>query len=164
MADKAHNAPNDSEDNSKEKKSLSSKIGFSKQDVSSLQRSVVGHIKEIIGGVLIFSGIVSTFFSSISSLLVAGGFIVSFYPELRKILNSLPQHYADNGPIKNIVLCGLLLFFGIKMTGFTLSFILICAIIAFVAKDAENDSGHLEEEKNSGTEEKTKTNSTSNKK
>ncbi|WP_213319146.1 hypothetical protein [Chlamydiifrater volucris] len=164
MADKAHNAPNDSENSSKEKKGL--KIGLSKRDVSSLQRSVVGHIKEVIGGVLIFSGIVSAFFSSISSLLVAGGFIVSFYPELRKILNNLPQLYTDNGPIKNVVLCGLLLFFGIKMTGFTISFVLICAIIAFVAKDAENEAAeHIEEaESSSAPEEKSKSSSTGNKK
>ncbi|ANH78622.1 hypothetical protein [Candidatus Chlamydia sanziniae] len=87
---------------------------------------------EVIGGCLVLIGIIADFVSWTGGLFVACGCVLGFHVEIRHMLAHLQSYYMKNGPLKNAILCGLLLFFLLNVFAFTLSFIILCVILIFL--------------------------------
>ncbi|WP_201456419.1 hypothetical protein [Chlamydia sp. 17-3921] len=100
--------------------------------VTSMKHFFTHHAREVIGGALVLFGIISDFVSWMGGMFVACGIVLGFYQEIRTTLANLQRYYAKNGPIKNALLCGLLLFFILNMFPFSVSFLLLCIILTFI--------------------------------
>ncbi|AGW38368.1 hypothetical protein CPE1_0900 [Chlamydia pecorum PV3056/3] len=100
--------------------------------VHSMKHFFMRHAREIIGGALLLFGIISDFVSWIGGAFVACGIVLGFYKDIRLALANMQYYYNKNGPIKNALLCGLLLFFMMNMFTFVVAFLLLCVILIFI--------------------------------
>ncbi|EPP34595.1 hypothetical protein CP10139811_0663 [Chlamydia ibidis] len=103
-----------------------------------LKRFFSHHMREAISGALVLFGIIADFVSWVGGLFVACGIVLGFYPELQGMLKNLQIYYAKNGPAKNALLCGLLLFFLINVFPFTVAFIVLCLILVLLSSNNQN--------------------------
>nr|CRI44062.1 Uncharacterized protein BN1224_H12_EV_00010 [Chlamydia pneumoniae] len=87
---------------------------------------------EAIGGCLVLVGIIADFISWAGGLFIACGVVLGFHVEIRKMLSNLQSYSIANGPIKNAILCGLILFFVLNIPSFAVSFIVLCVILSFI--------------------------------
>ncbi len=137
MVDEAPKDPS-SQDSSSKLDTLKRKVKDLHADprVGGLKKFLQHHMREAIGGVLTLVGIiVSLPAPSWGGLFVALGSVLGFYPEISAMLVNIKLHFAKNGPAKNALLCGLLLFFLIKAFAFTVTFIVLCVLLMFLSKE-----------------------------
>lgn len=108
--------------------------------VHGIKNFLVRHTREVVSGIFVLLGIISSFFSWVGGLFVACGVVLGFYPEIRLALGKVKVYYAANGPVKNAILSGLLLFFLLHLFPFTLSFLVLCLILVLLVDDRKSDS------------------------
>lgn len=127
----------------------SSKLSSLKDKMESLRlnpkvhhasRFVSHNALEVVSGLLLLFGIIADFVSWPGGLFVASGLVLGFASEIRSGLRHARRYYMDNGPVKNAILCGLLLFFLIKATVFTASFLVLCLILVLLIQEPDDSS------------------------
>lgn len=141
-------APREQEKASSQRKT--SKLAALKNKVENLRahpqmdratRFVSQNALAVVSGLLVLFGIILTTFSRLGGLFVASGVVLGFPDEIRKGLHNIRGYYADNGPAKNAVLCGLFLFCLMRSWVFVVSFLVLCCILVLL-KDSSEDSSN----------------------
>ncbi|SFZ99469.1 inner membrane protein [Chlamydia abortus] len=142
MADETPKENSSSKESSSQFESLKRKVKdlHANPKLGRMKRFFSHHAREAVSGALVLFGIITDFVSWVGGLFVACGVVLGFYSEIRAVLKNLQSYYAKNGPAKNALLCGLLLFFFLNVFPFTLSFLVLCLILVLLGDNKSNDS------------------------